>query len=214
MTGRRLALAAGIVTATIASAVGVSLVRSGISARVEPPFLERLAARAARRLAIPASARARQNPVPLDEGVLAEARAHFADHCASCHANDGSGNTTLGQNLYPRAPDMRKPDTQQLSDGELYSIIKNGVRLTGMPAWGEPGDDDADTWKLVHFVRRLHALTSEQIDDMRRMNPRSPADLDEERADDAFLGGSDDSDRAGTAPGEEPGTDPRRSGGR
>jgi mono/diheme cytochrome c family protein len=78
--------------------------------------------------------------------VLAEARAHFADHCAICHSNNGSGNTQIGQNLYPKAPDMRLPQTQNLSDGEIYYTIHNGIRLTGMPAWGTEVKDD-DSWK-------------------------------------------------------------------
>ena len=78
----------------------------------------------------------------------------------------------MGRNLYPKAPDMRARATQSLSDGELYSIIKNGVRLTGMPAWGAPGDADEETWALVHFIRRLPALTPDDLADMRRRNPR------------------------------------------
>ena len=63
--------------------------------------------------------------------MIAEGRDHFADHCATCHANDGSGNTEMGRGLYPKAPDMRLPATQNLSDAELFYIIENGVRLTG-----------------------------------------------------------------------------------
>jgi len=66
--------------------------------------------------------------------LIAEAKAHFADHCAICHANNGSGNTEIGRNLYPKAPDMRLPQTLNLTDGELYYTIHNGIRLTGMPA--------------------------------------------------------------------------------
>ena len=123
--------------------------------------------------------------------VWAESRAHFADHCASCHANDGSGGTELGQNLYPKAPDMRLDATQALSDGELYWIIKNGVRLTGMPAWGAPGNDDGNTWKIVHFIRRLKDLTAEDLKGMEAFNPTSRAELEEEREDEAFLAGED-----------------------
>ena len=96
-------------------------------------------ARTARRWAVPAAARKAPNPIAFSPEVWAEARAHFADHCASCHGNDGRGATELGRNLFPRAPDMRLPDTQNLTDGELYWIIENGVRLTGMPAWGPAG---------------------------------------------------------------------------
>ncbi len=42
----------------------------------------------------------------------------------------------MGRNMYPPAPDMRLAETQQMTDGELFYIIQNGVRLTGMPAWG------------------------------------------------------------------------------
>jgi mono/diheme cytochrome c family protein len=69
--------------------------------------------------------------VPLTKELIDGARRHFADHCASCHANDGSGKTTPGQGLYPRAPDMRTANTQSLSDGELFFIIEHGVRFTG-----------------------------------------------------------------------------------
>ena len=82
---------------------------------------------------------------------------HFADHCAMCHANDGSGAAEMGRGLYPRVPDMRLPATQSLTDGELFYIIENGVRLTGMPAWGTgtPEGEEA-TWHLVRFIRRRH----------------------------------------------------------
>ena len=85
---------------------------------------------------------------------------HFADHCASCHGNDGRGKTEIGQNLYPKAPDMWGEETQKLSDGELFYIIKNGVRLTGMPAWGkDTPKDDRQSWHLVAFIRHVPWIT-------------------------------------------------------
>jgi mono/diheme cytochrome c family protein len=142
-------------------------------------------------LSVPRAARAANNPVAFSPEVWAQSRAHFADHCASCHANDGSGNTDLGRGLFPRAPDMRLALTQDKTDGELYWIIENGVRLTGMPAWGAGGGDDADTWKLVHFIRRLKELTPEQLKEMAALNPRSPGEIEEEKADERFLAGDD-----------------------
>src|SRR5207247_5909710 len=59
---------------------------------------------------------------------------------SSCHANDGSGQTEMGQHLYPRVPDMRLARTQELTDGELFAIIEDGVRFTGMPAWGDKSE--------------------------------------------------------------------------
>ena len=182
----------------VAMAIGWSIVRRGFSTRDEPSSVERFVARRVRALAVPARARDAKTPVSLTPEVLADARGHFADHCAVCHANDGSGRTTIGQNLYPKAPDMREPDTQRLTDGELYYIIQNGIRLTGMPAWGTAGDEnDEDTWKLVHFIRHLKELTPEQLKDMEKLNPKSPAEIEEERQDEEFL-------RGGAAP-ETPG---------
>ena len=63
---------------------------------------------------------------------------------------------------------MRGTDTQRLTDGEIFYIIKNGVRLTGMPAWGDE-HDDADNWKLVHFIRHLPNITPGEIEEMQQM---------------------------------------------
>lgn len=130
-----------------------------------------------------------RNPVPLTPAVLAEARAHFADHCAECHANDGSGRSEIGQNLYPKAPDMRDAVTQKLSDGEIFWIIKNGVRLTGMPAWGSGDRDDMDSWKLVHFIRHLPKMTPPEIESMKALNPISRLEAQEKKEEDEFLEG-------------------------
>ncbi len=165
---------------------------AGISARPAPSRLETRLARAARHLLVPGRAQAATNPLPTSVEVLASARLHFADHCASCHGNDGRGDTQLGRNLYPRAPDMMLPATQELSDGELFWIIENGVRLTGMPAWGGPGpDDDVETWELIHFIRHLTVLTAEEIEEMERHNPKSRAEFEEEEEIRRFLAGED-----------------------
>ena len=147
-------------------------------------------ARTARGMAIPSSAKETKNPVPLTPELMQEARRHFADHCATCHANDGSGNTEIGQNLYPKAPDMRQQRTQSLSDGEIYFIIHNGVRLTGMPAWGPPSGPDNDSWALVHFIRRLPDLTADELKDMEQFNPHSHMEMKEEKEEEDFLNGN------------------------
>jgi mono/diheme cytochrome c family protein len=175
-----------IAGAAVAGAVAVR--HSGLSALPEPSSAEATIARGVRRFATPGQARARQNPVPLDAHVLAEGRAHFADHCASCHANDGSGATEIGRRLYPRAPDMRLPATQQLTDGELFYIIENGIRLTGMPGWGG-GGNERGSWDLVHFIRHLPKLTREELLEMERLNPKAPDEWRELQQEDEFLGG-------------------------
>jgi mono/diheme cytochrome c family protein len=170
--------------------VGAIFLRQGIGARVEPSSFEATVARTLRSMAIPRSARGLQNPVALTDEVIADGRAHFADHCASCHANDGSGDIDMGRSLSPRAPDMRAAGTQQLTDGELFYIIENGIRLTGMPAWGNgTPEGEASSWHLVHFIRRLPNLTAAEIDEMAAMNPRSAAQWREEEEIQKFLEG-------------------------
>ena len=84
---------------------------------------------------------------------------------------------------------MRLSDTQRQTDGVLYYTIKNGVRLSGMPAFGEPGDADADSWKLVCFIRHLPRLSSEEEQQMKKLNPKTPDELEEERQEEEFLNG-------------------------
>ena len=163
------------------------LCATGLNARDTPGAMETQLAITLQRLAIPRGARSVVNPMQATPELLLEARRHFADHCASCHGNDGSGETEMGQKLYPRVPDMRSAQTQNLSDGEIYYIIENGVRFTGMPAWGAGGGNDHDTWHLVLFIRHLPKLSEEDLRDMKEHNPRSPADLKEEELENEFL---------------------------
>lgn len=189
-TGLVMSCVAIVACAVAAIVVAARIANRGLSARDEPSAVEEIAARTMRRLAVPRRAKSLANPVYPSDEALSDARAHFADHCAICHANDGSGDTTIGRNLYPKAPDMRLDATQSLTDGELYAIIQDGLRLTGMPAWGKAGDEnDEDSWRLVHLIRHLNDLTPEQLKEMEGMNPRNPAEIEEERLEQEFLSG-------------------------
>jgi hypothetical protein len=86
---------------------------------------------------------------------------------------------------------MRLRATQRLSDGELFYIIENGVRLTGMPAWATPGSEE-ESWKLVHFIRHLPRLAPEELIEMERLNPRSAAEWRELEQEEQFLRGEDE----------------------
>jgi mono/diheme cytochrome c family protein len=191
-----IAFAAGVI------AYGVSMVRHGFSARATPSWEEVYVARKLRDTAIPTADKALQNPWKATPDVIAAGREHWADHCATCHANDGSGNTPVGQGLYPKAPDMRLAATQDLTDGELYYIIRNGVALTGMPAWGDPNvKRDDESWHLVVFIRHLPALTAEELDQMKKLNPKTEADRAEEQQEEEFLNGGDGDANAGSTSG-------------
>jgi mono/diheme cytochrome c family protein len=138
---------------------------------------------------MPAAAIRGINPVSESSAALAEAREHWADHCAICHANDGSGETPMGKQMFPPAPDMRQKPTQRMTDGELFYVIENGIRLTGMPAWGGAGHEDLDSWKLVRFIRHLPLLTAQELQEMEALNPKSPEELKEEQEEKELLNG-------------------------
>jgi mono/diheme cytochrome c family protein len=166
---------------------------SGVSAKEQPGRMEEFLARRVRNMAIARRAASLTNPVEYSGEVIADGRAHFADHCAICHGNDGSGDTPIGRGMWPKPPDMRLARTQALSDGELFWIIENGVRFTGMPAWST-GTTDGETasWHLVHFIRRLPKLTPEELEEMEALNPKSPEEIRQQIEEEEFLKGGGD----------------------
>lgn len=165
-----------------------SMVRSGLSVHDEPTAVEAFAARIMRRWAVPARLRGAKNPIPLTPAIIAEGRTHFADHCAGCHGNDGKGQSGIGRQMYPKAPDMTAAPTQSLSDGELFAIIENGVRLTGMPGFGSGTAESAyGSWTLVHFIRHLPKLTPGELAEMEKLNPKSPEEWQQMQEEEAFL---------------------------
>jgi mono/diheme cytochrome c family protein len=173
-----------------ALAAATSILHDGLSARATPTVLEALLARNARHLALPSAARAARNPVAATPENLRDARMHFADHCAICHGNDGSGDTMMGHGLYPKPPNLKSAETQKLSDGELFWIIENGVRFTGMPAFGGPHSSPEDSWKLVLFIRHLPQLADQERLEMEQNNPKGPEERDEEKEEQEFLEGA------------------------
>lgn len=181
-----------VLVAIVGGVAAYTVARRGLSTRVEASAMEELLARTMRRLATPSDVRSMTNPVQPTPEVLEEGLEHFADHCASCHANDGSGDTEIGRSLYPRAPDMRTAPTQELSDGELFSIIENGIRLTGMPAWGTgTPEGQRASWALVHFIRRLPTLPEDELARMEQLNPKTAEQWREEEEARRFLAGED-----------------------
>ena len=186
MAKKRLVAFTALVTLAALLGLGVAAVRRGFSARDNPSALEAAMARTMRSLSVPSSMKSATNPFTATPELIAEQRAHFADHCALCHANNGSGETTIGKNMYPKPPDMRQAQTQNLTDGEIYAIIHHGIRLTGMPAWGDAVNDD-QSWKVVLFIRHLPNLTPEEEKEMDRLNPKSTREAAEESAEERFL---------------------------
>ena len=160
--------------AVAAAGYGLILARRGFSALATPSAIEEFAATTARKMAVPSTYRQLRNPItPSTENIRAGME-HFADHCATCHSNDGGGQTLFGKGLYPKPPDLRASGTQNKSDGELYYTIENGVRLSGMPAFSE-AHTTAQTWRLVLFIRHLPQITPEELNEMKEWEPKSEA---------------------------------------
>ena len=183
MVGAVVLLGAGVV---------MYVMTSGLSARDQPRTIEIFVGRSVRSLTVAQRARDLRNPVERTPDVIAAGRAHFADHCAICHANDGSGDTEMARNMFPKAPDMRLAATQDLSDGEMFWIIENGIRFTGMPGWstGTKEGEEA-SWHLVHFIRHLPDVSEAEIEEMEALNPRSPVEIRQEIEAERFLSGGD-----------------------
>jgi len=162
------------------------------SAKATPPEWEVKAARFIRHLATPSHFLKMSNPVHFSPEILAEGRHHFADHCATCHANNGSGKTKMGPNFYPPVPDLRDPAIQTLADGEIFYVIHHGIRFTGMPAWGKGRpEEDLESWKLVLFIRHLPNITPEEITEMKKYNPLTSQEREQQEAIEQFLSGED-----------------------
>jgi mono/diheme cytochrome c family protein len=195
--------------AVIVVAVGIwYVVSTGVSAKEQPGRIEEFVARRVRSMAIARRAKSLANPVEYSGEVIAEGRAHFADHCAMCHANDGSGDTPIGRGLWPKAPDMRLSQTQNLTDGELFWIVENGIRFTGMPAWSSGTKEGEEaSWHLVHFIRRLPKLTPEELEEMEALNPKAPDEIRQQIEEEEFLKGG------GDRPSPEPVTPHKHPGG-
>ncbi len=143
--------------------VGYASVGNMFSAASKPGRLESSLALEVRSLSIPADAKRARNPLAAEKNAWQEGADHFGDHCAVCHGKDGRGGGEIGSNLYPPAPDMTRARTQKLTDGEIFYIISNGVRWTGMPAWKNEHTPE-ETWRLVSFIRHLPSLTPAEIE--------------------------------------------------
>lgn len=182
---------AAIVVLTVL-AVAVVTRGLGLTARRAPWPGEARLAQLVRAWTLPAEYRRMSNPLPPTAEALRAGMEHWADHCALCHGNDGSGQVSVGRSLFPPAPDMREAATQRLSDGALFYAIEQGVPFTGMPAWSSGTvAGERQSWELVLFIRHLPQITQEELDIMERLNPTSAADRERERRIEDFLRGGE-----------------------
>ena len=86
--------------------------------------------------------------------------AHYAENCALCHGAPGREPDELAKGLTPPPPDLAKA-ARDWSPPELYWIVKHGIRMTGMPAWGPTHSDD-ELWAIVAFLVRLPRMSAQE----------------------------------------------------
>ena len=118
------------------------------------------------------AARAREVVVPADLNDptrISKGAGQYADMCSGCHLAPGIKRTEISQGLYPRAPELRRTTT--LTPEEQFWVVKHGIKMTGMPAWGVTHDDDL-LWDVVAFVRKLPELTKEQYETLVENAPK------------------------------------------
>ena len=118
------------------------------------------------------TARARDIVVPKDlddANRISKGAGEYAEMCSGCHLAPGMKRTEISQGLYPRAPELRRKT--DLTPAEQFWIVKHGVKMTGMPAWGVTHEDEL-LWDVVAFVRKLPELTPEQYEALVKNAPK------------------------------------------
>jgi mono/diheme cytochrome c family protein len=100
---------------------------------------------------------------------ISKGAGEYAEMCSGCHLAPGMKRTEISQGLYPRAPELRRGS--DLTPADQFWIVKHGVKMTGMPAWGITHDDEL-LWDVVAFVRKLPKLTPEQYETLVKNAPK------------------------------------------
>ena len=130
------------------------LVMRGFSADGQPSNAERTLANFAKDVVVPLEAKSRKNPYASEAAALQEGLQIYQQACSVCHGNDGRSDIAFGRAMYPPAMDLTSPHVRSWSGAELFWIVQNGVRLTGMPAWRSMLDEPS-TWKVIVAMRQL-----------------------------------------------------------
>lgn len=102
-----------------------------------------------------------KNPAPATGETWQAALPEYREMCLTCHGAPGVDASEIGEGLNPAAPDLTLPRVQGRPDGELFWLVSNGIRTTGMPAFG-PTHKPEELWQIVAFLRHLPALSPEE----------------------------------------------------
>jgi mono/diheme cytochrome c family protein len=154
---RTLALLILIVIVLVGAGVYFYVRSTGVSALQPPGMVEQYFATHTKDWLIQRAASAPlppENPPTADNAT--EGHTQYGSMCAGCHGYDGWTPTRQGASMSPRAPSLAGNGAQRYSDAELYVIIHDGIRMSGMPGFGNTISSD-QVWDLVHYIRTLPA---------------------------------------------------------
>ena len=106
-----------------------------------------------------------------DPGLTLKGAGQYDAMCAGCHLAPGLGNSEIRRGLYPEPPDLSRT---RIDPANAFWVIKHGIKMTGMPAWGRT-HDDITLWSIVAFINKLHGMTPEAYREIVR---ETKADVD------------------------------------
>jgi mono/diheme cytochrome c family protein len=169
--GKRLALVAAALLALLGgAAVGIYAGVYNIAADVPHTQPVYWLFETVRERSVAARARNIKAPDDLnDPKRISRGAGQYAEMCSVCHLAPGVKRTEMSRGLYPRAPELRRKTDLTLA--EQFWIIKHGVKMTGMPAWGVTHRDGL-LWDVVAFLRKLPELTPEQYEALVKSAPK------------------------------------------
>lgn len=133
----------------------IALMHFNLTTLREPGSLETSVANWGTHFLIRRASRQGIPPRPQDtQASAASGNIRYQSECGLCHGSDGRTPSPMGRWMYPRAAELTSEQVQSFSDQELFWIIQNGIRYTGMPAFGKVESED-HIWNLVDYVRTL-----------------------------------------------------------
>jgi mono/diheme cytochrome c family protein len=151
----------GILLVVLGAAAFLATGSFNVAATLPPGSVEKQVAAMALSRSVQRRAPTAKNPLAGSADAVRAGMAHYKEMCVTCHGAPGVDPSEIGEGLNPPAPDLTLPKVQARTDGQLFWIVQNGIRMTGMPAFG-PTHKDEEVWKIVTFLRHLPELTQEE----------------------------------------------------
>jgi mono/diheme cytochrome c family protein len=160
-----LSFVAGILVTVLVPILVLATGMVNMGADVKPGLIERTLAPWGRDRSVGKHAPTEKNPYTGDPAAIATGFDHYRENCVMCHGAPGVAGAELSKGLNPPAPALGNGENDT-PDGELFWVIKHGIRMTSMPAFG-PTHTDEEIWKIVAFIRHLPDLTTQEQDSLR-----------------------------------------------